>query len=79
VEKSLCSGERSLERKGGDDEPHRQGLASRMMTWLEAEARRQGYAQLGLRIRTALKGNEALYESLGFSVTDIVLHPLGGP
>jgi GNAT superfamily N-acetyltransferase len=57
----------------------RRGLASRMMAWLEAEARRQGYSRLGLRIRTALKGNQALYESLGFVVTDTVPHPLGGP
>jgi GNAT superfamily N-acetyltransferase len=56
----------------------RRGLASRMMVWLEAEARREGYSQLGLRIRSALKGNQALYESLGFVVTDTVPHPLGG-
>ena len=29
----------------------RRGLASRMMVWLEAEARNEGYRQLGLRIR----------------------------
>ena len=57
----------------------RRGLASRMMTWLEAEARRQGYAQLGLRFRSTLKNNQALYESLGFAVTETVPHPLGGP
>jgi ribosomal protein S18 acetylase RimI-like enzyme len=57
----------------------RRRLASRMMVWVEAEARRQGYAQLGLRIRSTLKGNQALYESLGFAVTDTVPHPLGGP
>jgi GNAT superfamily N-acetyltransferase len=55
----------------------RRGLASRMMGWLEEEARRQGFSQLGLRIRSALKGNQALYERLGFSVTDTVPHPLG--
>jgi GNAT superfamily N-acetyltransferase len=56
----------------------RRGLASRMMAWLEEEALRQGFTQLGLRIRSALKGNQALYESLGFSVTHTVPHPLGG-
>jgi GNAT superfamily N-acetyltransferase len=57
----------------------RRGLASRMMIWLEAEARLEGYTQLGLRIRSAVRGNKALYESLGFIVTDTVPHPLGGP
>ena len=57
----------------------RQGLATRMMRWLEEEALREGYTQLGLRIRSTLKGNQALYESLGFVVTDTVPHPLGGP
>jgi ribosomal protein S18 acetylase RimI-like enzyme len=57
----------------------RRGLARRMMTWLEAEARREGFARLGLRIRTALKSNQALYQRLGFVVTDTVPHPLGGP
>lgn len=56
----------------------RRGLASRMMVWLEAEARRQGYDRLGLRIRTALVGNQALYASLGFATTQTVPHPLGG-
>jgi ribosomal protein S18 acetylase RimI-like enzyme len=57
----------------------RRGVASCMMTWLEAEARREGYAKLGLRIRSAQTGNQALYEGLGFAVTDTVPHPLGGP
>jgi ribosomal protein S18 acetylase RimI-like enzyme len=56
----------------------RRGLASRMMVWLEAEAQREGYTQLALRIRSALKGNQALYESLGYVVTDTVPHPRGG-
>jgi len=56
----------------------RRGLASRMLMWLEREARRQGYTRLGLRIRSAVKGNQALYESLGFIGTDTVPHPLGG-
>jgi GNAT superfamily N-acetyltransferase len=56
----------------------RRGLASRMMAWIEAEARREGFAKLGLRIRSTLDGNRALYESLGFVVTDTVRHPLGG-
>jgi GNAT superfamily N-acetyltransferase len=56
----------------------RRGLASFMMKWLEAEARRQGYTQLGLRIRTAVTSNQALYESLGFVTTETVPHPLGG-
>ena len=56
----------------------RRGLASRMMAWLEAEALRAGYTHLRLRIRSTLKGNQALYESLGFVVTQTVPHPLGG-
>jgi GNAT superfamily N-acetyltransferase len=56
----------------------RRGIATRMMTWLEAEALREGYAHLALRIRSALKTNQALYESLGFVTTDTAPHPLGG-
>jgi GNAT superfamily N-acetyltransferase len=56
----------------------RRGLASRMMVWVEAEARRQGYARLGLRFRTVLVANQALYASLGFATTDTAPHPLGG-
>src|SRR5262249_28711988 len=59
-------------------EYRRRGLATRMMAWIEGEAQRSGYAQLALRIRSAEKGNQALYESLGFVVTDTVPHPLGG-
>jgi len=40
---------------------------------------RASVAELGLRIRSAVTSNQALYESLGFSVTDTVLHPLVGP
>jgi ribosomal protein S18 acetylase RimI-like enzyme len=60
-------------------EYRRRGLATRMMTWIEAEAQRCGYAQLALRIRSAQSGNQALYEGLGFVVTDTAPHPLGGP
>jgi len=57
----------------------RRGLATRMMAWVESEAQRSGYSQLALRIRSAQTGNQALYESLGFVVTDTAPHPLGGP
>jgi len=57
----------------------RRGLATRMMTWVQQEAQRSGYAQLALRIRSTLTGNQALYESLGFKVTETVPHPRGGP
>jgi ribosomal protein S18 acetylase RimI-like enzyme len=56
----------------------RRGLATHMMAWIESEAQRSGFAQLALRIRSAQKGNQALYESLGFVVTDTAPHPLGG-
>lgn len=57
----------------------RRGLASRMMGWIESEAQRSGYSQIALRFRSVLKGNQALYESLGFALADTAPHPLGGP
>jgi hypothetical protein len=50
-----------------------------MMDWVEAEAQCSGNSRLALRIRSAQKGNRALYERLGFGVTDTAPHPRGGP
>jgi len=42
------------------------GIATTLMGWLHEEAAALGYSEVRLGVRTALKSNLALYESLGY-------------
>jgi len=56
----------------------RQGLASQTMLVLEAEARRLGLHSLALHVFGHNAGARALYEKLGYEITDLnMAKPLG--
>lgn len=54
------------------------GVASAMMTYLEASARERGYRRLEIGVRMVLESNVNLYRRLGYEITSTFEHPKGG-
>jgi ribosomal protein S18 acetylase RimI-like enzyme len=54
-----------------EPEHRRRGYARQAMRVLEAEARARGFSYLGLHVFGANHGARALYESLGYEVTNV--------
>lgn len=52
-----------------------QGLASRLIDAVEAEARRRGLSGVRLGVRVVLTGNQRLFQALGYRETSREAHP----
>lgn len=53
----------------------RRGIARAMVHWLEDHARRQGWREVRLAVRSGLPSNLALYTGMGYVITGYASHP----
>lgn len=54
------------------------GIASAMVGYIEETAIEQGCKQMEITVRLILESNVRLYERLGYRVSEVYQHPLGG-